>query len=184
MPNRTSLPVAAMAAARLRLAANAGPSFTTWSEGMTAIMASGDFFRAASAATATAAAVLRATGSRMIASGVMAAPAQLLAHEEAMVVVADDDRRGKVRVVDAPQRGGEQAALTVEEADELLGIHGSRQRPQARARATGQNYGNDPIRRHQLPRPLPSFGNPECVRTPLEGLATPLLKRIRSADQA
>ena len=181
MPNSTSLPVAAIAAARLRLAAKPARPSTTWSDGMTAIMASADFCaERAARQRRRPRAVLRATGSRMIASARHGRARQLLAHEEAMVVVADDDRRGKVRVVDAPQRGAEQAALPVEEADELLGIHGPRQRPQPRARAAGQNDWNDPIRRHQLPRPLLSIGNPECVRTPHEDLATPLLKRIPS----
>ncbi len=139
----TSLPVAATAAARFRLSAKAAASLTTWSDGMTAITASADFCTAASAATATAAAVLRATGSRMIASASMRGARQLLAHEEAVVVVADDDRGGKAAVVDAPQGGAEQAALPVEEADELLGIHRPRQRPQARAGAAGQDHGND-----------------------------------------
>ena len=58
---------------------------------------------------------------------------EFLAHEETVVVVTDDDRRRKAGIVDAAQRGGEQATLAVEEADELLGIHRARQRPQAGA---------------------------------------------------
>ena len=71
----------------------------------------------------------------------------LLLDEEAVVVVADDDRPGKAIVgSQALQRGGEKARpLVVEGADELLGVHGPRQRPKAGARAAGQNDGIDGV---------------------------------------
>ena len=58
-----------------------------------------------------------------------------------MVVVADDDRRGealpRTAAAAASRPGSSMPGL--EEADELLGIHGPRQRPQARARAAGKD---------------------------------------------
>ena len=65
----------------------------------------------------------------------------LLLDQEAVIVVADDDGRGEARLGRQPlQRGGQEARrLVVEEADELLGVHGARQRPQPRARAAGEN---------------------------------------------
>jgi hypothetical protein len=53
--------------------------------------------------------------------------------EEAMVVVADDDGLGEPRLAAEPlQRGRKEARrLVVEEANELLGVHGPRQGPQA-----------------------------------------------------
>ncbi len=75
--------------------------------------------------------------------GLQGCTRQLLAHQEAVVVVADNDRRGERGVVDTAQGGAEQRALPIEEADELLGIHRPRQRPQTRAGAAGQDHGND-----------------------------------------
>ena len=43
------------------------------------------------------------------------------------------NRRGDGGVIETAQRGALQRALPVEKADELLGIHRSRQRPQTRA---------------------------------------------------
>ena len=82
-----------------------------------------------------AGAVLRATGSSTMARGLNARLLGLLLDQEAMIVVAHDDWRGETLLSTEPlQRGGEEArGLALEEADELLGIHGARQRPQARA---------------------------------------------------
>ena len=59
-----------------------------WSDGITTRIAVGSSRLTDRAATAIAAAVLRATGSRMIARGVDAGALELLLHQEAMIVVA------------------------------------------------------------------------------------------------
>ncbi len=72
--------------------------------------------------------------------------AGLLGDEEAEFLVGDDDRRFIEGLVgDAQQRVLEQRGVT-DEADELLGGGGARQRPQARALATCHDYRNDLLR--------------------------------------
>ncbi len=84
---------------------------------------------------------------------------ELLAHEETVVVVTDDDRRRKAGIVDAAQRGREQTALAVEEADELLGVHRARQRPQAGAGAAGENHWSNGGHRRMLSLWQPNFAH-------------------------
>ena len=62
-----------------------------------------------------------------------------------MVAVADDDRPGDVGLRGgALQRGGQQAGtLAGQGANELFGVHGPRQWPQARAGAARQKHGID-----------------------------------------
>ena len=70
-----------------------------------------------------------------------AGPLKLLANEEPVVVVAQQNRaRETVAGRQAPQRRAEKARIgVVEKADELLGVHGPRERPQAGARAARKN---------------------------------------------
>src|SRR5262249_48089410 len=65
--------------------------------------------------------------------------------QESVVIVADHDRRREARPRAQPLEGGgeKRLLLVVGEADELLGIHGARQRPQARAGTAGQYDGMD-----------------------------------------
>jgi hypothetical protein len=58
--------------------------------------------------------------------------AHLLAHQEAVIVIANEDRSREALIRPEPLKRGPQqaAALAVEKADELLGIMGPRQRPQ------------------------------------------------------
>ena len=141
MPNSTSLPVRATSAARRTAATKPGSSSMTWSDGIRARMPAGSWRATSRAATAAAGAVLRATGSSTMALGVTPARSASSCDQEAVIVVAHDDGRGEARLGRQPlQRGGEEArGLAVEEADELLGIHGARQRPQPRARAARKN---------------------------------------------
>ncbi len=65
----------------------------------------------------------------------------LLLNQEAVVGIADDGWRLEAQLGSEPlQRGGKEArGLAAGEADELLGVHGPRQRPQPRAGAAGKD---------------------------------------------
>ncbi len=72
--------------------------------------------------------------------------AELLGDHEAVLVVGDDERRGKdTRIGDAQRRVLEQAALR-HERQELLWMQRPRHRPEPRARAARQDHGMDPCR--------------------------------------
>ncbi len=126
-----------------RLRAKPASSRITWSDGITTRMPAGSVRSTSRAATAMAGAVLRATGSSRMARGIDARPLGLVPHQEAMVVVADDDGAAKpaLRGSGALSVAARKLAVwSLGEADELLGVHGPRQRPQPRARAPGQNH--------------------------------------------
>ena len=90
--------------------------------------------RACNAASATAGAVLRPTGSSRMAPAAEAQGPQLLGHREAVRLVAHHD--GVVRALDAREacRRLLQHGLPPGEGKQLLRIQLPRQRPQARAR--------------------------------------------------
>ena len=74
---------------------------------------------------------------------------ELLFHQEPMIIVAQQRRRLEAAGGrQALQRGAQEArALAIEEANELLRVHGARQRPQPRAGAAGKDYGMQSGRR-------------------------------------
>ena len=85
------------AAARFRLSTKAGSSFTTWSDGMTAITASADFCggqQRRDGDRRRGVAGDRLEDDRL---GLHGRARELLAHQEAVVVVADDDRARRSR---------------------------------------------------------------------------------------
>ena len=73
---------------------------------------------------------------------------QLVVDQEPMILVADQQRCGEADVAQSARRRVLQHRPLGRELQELLGIRSARQRPQARASATGQDDGMD------LRRPL------------------------------
>ncbi len=69
---------------------------------------------------------------------------QLSGDQEAVLVVAHDDGGGEARTAAAQRSLHDHRAVVVQQAPELLGKALTRHRPQPRARAAGQDHGNDP----------------------------------------
>ena len=90
-----------------------------------------------------------------------------LLDQEAVIAVAQYRRAGKARFrLQTHQRLAEQILAVPVEADELLGIHGPRQRPQACAGATGQDHRKQSAHRHSL-------GPPTVLCRPQRGSVRP-----------
>ena len=70
---------------------------------------------------------------------------KLLGHDEAVLVVAHDERRGEAFGVGDAARGFLQQGVVGNERQELLGIERPRERPQARSHAAGEDDGVDRI---------------------------------------
>jgi hypothetical protein len=72
--------------------------------------------------------------------------AKLFGGEEAVLLVADDQRRGEAQAIDGgsnPQGGVLQQAAVGAQRQELFWVEFARQRPQARSRSAGQQHRND-----------------------------------------
>jgi hypothetical protein len=80
-----------------------------------------------------------------------AALEQLLGDQKAMTLVAHYERRAKVSDAGETRQRFLQHRALADQRQELFGVELARQRPQARARAAGENDGNQ----HRLsPRPI------------------------------
>ena len=111
----------------------------TWSDGWTSISASGS--RASSHSGGGGDRRTGVAGERLEQDGLRldADLAQLLVDQEAMILVADQQRCGEADVAQAARRRVLQQRPLGHERQELLGIRRARQRPQARAGAAGQD---------------------------------------------